>query len=118
MSRDTLKQFLEGFGGRAVLLAVSLIGTVAISVGAWYAKRVGDNQDWHNERFNKFLVEQAKTDGLKITRDELDKRLADMRSDIERSNRQVTDSMQRMETNTRQLIELITYQRLPKTSSN
>ena len=74
MRRD-IREFLEGFGGRAVLLVAAALITVITGVGGWFAKRVGDNQEKSAERIGAISEKLAHAAGDKIGRDEFEHKL-------------------------------------------
>lgn len=45
MCKENVKAFIEGIGGRILLLTLSTLIGITTSIGAWWAKEVGDKVD-------------------------------------------------------------------------
>lgn len=104
---ETVKKFLEGFGGRVILMVIGGVTALAISVGGWYAKRVGDGVDHANYSVSALATEQAKVNGDKISRAEFDSSLRQMREEVRAQRDETNNKLASVDTKLSHLIELL-----------
>lgn len=79
MSRDQIRDFLDGFGGRVILMVVGGVTMLAMSVGAWFALAVYEKQEKTTEALHLISEKLATTNGEKVSRQELEAKMDAMR---------------------------------------
>ena len=105
MSRDRLKEFLDGFGGRLILLGASGISALAMAIGAWFALQVWTRQD-HIEQQVKIVSERiailsekiVAISGEKISRPEFDAKTDTMRRESLEQRAEMLSGMKDLKT--------------------
>lgn len=118
MSRATVKEFLEGFGGRAVLLIVSGIATMILTLGTFIAADMHGDVVKLKEQLTEAEKKVIQNDGKMISRDEFEHRLDKIASDTKEHRAEVRAGLERIDTRMQQVTDLLLSRYKNQTSQN